>query len=191
MSQKTIRFESKINDEDKWRLIEKAAILQKTPNKDIAGKLDNNKLLNKIEANTTTTNLTYDGREEEASEDSEQDYILEGILFSITSVCLFIVMDFLVHRQLDEEYTTEMIIQKILRIFPAILVMVYFSNRKKGNQMVQAIMFLAATICGCYFLKTTLVAKSPTLGIMRRAPGVITALVYCIVQLNLINSIIS
>ncbi|KAF9899663.1 hypothetical protein BX616_002903 [Lobosporangium transversale] len=165
MSQKTIRFESKINDEDKWRLIEKAAILQKTPNKDIAGKLDNNKLLNKIEANTTTTNLTYDGREEEASEDSEQDYILEGILFSITSVCLFIVMDFLVHRQLDEE--------------------------KKGNQMVQAIMFLAATICGCYFLKTTLVAKSPTLGIMRRAPGVITALVYCIVQLNLINSIIS
>lgn len=71
----------------------------------------------------------------------------------------------------------------------AILIMVYFSNKSKNSKFTQAAMFVISTICGCYFLHTMF--RSPAMGIMLRSPGVITILVYCIVQLNLLPAVIS
>lgn len=67
--------------------------------------------------------------------------------------------------------------------------MVYFSNKSKNNKFTQAAMFVISTLCGCYFLHTMF--RSPAMGIMLRAPGIITILVYCIVQLNLLPAVIS
>ncbi|KAI1314735.1 hypothetical protein EDD11_001749 [Mortierella claussenii] len=121
--------------------------------------------------------------------DAERYFVIEGIVFSIPTTCLFVVMDILVHRQSGQDYSTELITQKMLKAFPAVLVMVYFSNKNKANKLVQTGMFLTATVCGCYFLHTMF--KSPALAIMKRAPGVITILVYCIIQLNLVSAIAS
>ncbi|KAF9344817.1 hypothetical protein BGX26_003861 [Mortierella sp. AD094] len=122
-------------------------------------------------------------------DDSDRDYIFEGVFFSIPTTCLFIVMDILVHRQYGETYTGVEVIQKAFKIFPAILIMVYFSNKFKTLKLTQGTMFVVSIICGCYFLHT--MYRSPALGIMLRAPGIITILVYCIVQLQLIPAVIS
>lgn len=71
----------------------------------------------------------------------------------------------------------------------AILIMVYFSNKSKNSKFTQAVMFATSVLCGCYFLHTMF--RSPAMGIMLRAPGIITILVYCIVQLNLLPAFIS
>ncbi|KAF9912963.1 hypothetical protein EC991_007577 [Linnemannia zychae] len=128
-------------------------------------------------------------RQREAQDDSDRDYIFEGIFFSIPTACLFIVMDVLVHRQFGETYGGNDIVRKLIKVFPAILIMVYFSNKTKNSKFTQAAMFVISTLCGCYFLHTMF--RSPAMGIMLRSPGVITILVYCIVQLNLLPAVIS
>ncbi|KAF9544668.1 hypothetical protein EC957_011775 [Mortierella hygrophila] len=128
-------------------------------------------------------------RQKQAQEAADRDYIFEGIFFSIPTTCLFVVMDVLVHRQFGEAYGGSDIFHKVIKIFPAILIMVYFSNKSKNSKFTQAAMFVISTICGCYFLHTMF--RSPAMGIMLRSPGVITILVYCIVQLNLLPAVIS
>ncbi|KAF9124346.1 hypothetical protein BGW39_008285 [Mortierella sp. 14UC] len=128
-------------------------------------------------------------RQRGAQDDSDRDYIFEGIFFSIPTACLFIVMDVLVHRQFGETYGGNDIFSKLIKVFPAILIMVYFSNKTKNSKFTQAAMFVISTLCGCYFLHTMF--RSPAMGIMLRSPGVITILVYCIVQLNLLPAVIS
>ncbi|KAK3825307.1 MAG: hypothetical protein J3Q66DRAFT_278157, partial [Benniella sp.] len=125
----------------------------------------------------------------ETDDELDRDYVFEGIFFSIPTACLFIVMDILVHRQYGETYTGGDVLRKVIKIFPAVLIMVYFSNKHKTGKFTQAAMFVVSTICGCYFLHTMF--RSPALGIMLRAPGIITILVYCIVQLNLLPAVIS
>ncbi|KAF9154636.1 hypothetical protein BG015_000321 [Linnemannia schmuckeri] len=128
-------------------------------------------------------------RQKQVQEESDRDYIFEGIFFSIPTTCLFVVMDVLVHRQFGEAYGGSDIFRKVIKVFPAILIMVYFSNKSKNSKFTQGAMFVIATLCGCYFLHTMF--RSPAMGIMLRSPGVITILVYCIVQLNLLPAVIS
>ncbi|KAF9144835.1 hypothetical protein BGX30_011333 [Mortierella sp. GBA39] len=127
--------------------------------------------------------------QKQVREAADRDYIFEGIFFSIPTTCLFVVMDVLVHRQFGEAYGGSDIFHKVIKVFPAILIMVYFSNKSKNSKFTQAAMFVVSTICGCYFLHTMF--RSPAMGIMLRSPGVITILVYCIVQLNLLPAVIS
>ncbi|KAG0049709.1 hypothetical protein BGZ83_005480 [Gryganskiella cystojenkinii] len=127
--------------------------------------------------------------EEEENDDANRDYIFEGIFFSIPTTCLFVVMDILVHRQFGETYGAGNVFSKVVKVFPAILFMVYFSNKAKAHPVTQGSMFVVSTACGCYFLHTMF--RSPAMGIMLRAPGIITILVYCIVQLNLLPAVIS
>ncbi|KAK5828872.1 hypothetical protein F5H01DRAFT_329057 [Linnemannia elongata] len=128
-------------------------------------------------------------RQKQVQKEADRDYIFEGIFFSIPTTCLFVVMDVLVHRQFGEAYGGSDIFHKVIKVFPAILIMVYFSNKSKNSKFTQAAMFVISTLCGCYFLHTMF--RSPAMGIMLRSPGVITILVYCIVQLNLLPAVIS
>ncbi|KAF9164323.1 hypothetical protein BGX21_000870 [Mortierella sp. AD011] len=153
-----------IPDPEKWRIIKESGIIEQVG-----------------------ANEKY--RQDTPIDDSDRDYIFEGIFFSIPTTCLFIVMDILVHRQYAETYTGIQVVQKALKIFPAILIMVYFSNKFKTSKLAQGAMFVVSIICGCYFLHT--MYRSPAMGIMLRAPGIITILVYCIVQLQLIPAVIS
>ncbi|KAF9582910.1 hypothetical protein BGW38_010600 [Lunasporangiospora selenospora] len=160
-----------IEDSEKWRLIKESGILGKVPR-----------------SSTLKAKYIQDEEEHDDDDELERDYIFEGIFFSIPTASLFIVMDILVHRQFGEGYALNQIVTKLAKVFPAVLLMVYFSNKFKSSKFTQVAMFSAATACGCYFLHTMF--RSPALGIMRRAPGVITILVYCIVQLNLLPALI-
>ncbi|KAF9374271.1 hypothetical protein CPB97_012187 [Podila verticillata] len=157
-----------IADPEKWRIIKESGVLEKV----------------------RTNDRARSGRNRHTgTKEVERDYIFEGIFFSIPTTCLFVVMDILVHRQFGEDYGSGDIFHKIVKVFPAILIMVYFSNKSKNNKFTQAAMFVISTLCGCYFLHTMF--RSPAMGIMLRAPGIITILVYCIVQLNLLPAVIS
>ncbi|KAG0245862.1 hypothetical protein B0O80DRAFT_495851 [Mortierella sp. GBAus27b] len=156
-----------IPDPEKWRIITESGILEQA---------------------NARENRSMAHRNQEI-EEADRDYLFEGIFFSIPTACLFIVMDILVHRQYGETYSGPDVISKLVKVFPAIFIMVYFSNKHKSSKFVQAIMFVVSTICGCYFLHT--MYRSPALGIMLRAPGIITILVYCIVQLNLLPAVVS
>ncbi|KAG0255092.1 hypothetical protein DFQ27_006432 [Actinomortierella ambigua] len=162
-----------IPDQEKWRLITESGImgrLQERENQHKHG--DDN-----------------DDDSSEELDDSNRDYLFEGIFFSIPTTCLFVVMDILVHRQYGETYSGANIFRKIVKIFPAILLMVYFSNKTKRYRAVQALMFTVSVACGCYFLRT--MYRSPALGIMQRAPGIVTILVYCMVQMDLLPAALS
>ncbi|KAF8976705.1 hypothetical protein BGZ46_008042 [Entomortierella lignicola] len=155
---------SEIPDPEKWRIIKESGIIEQINSKEKS-------------------------RQQLVVDDSDRDYIFEGVFFSIPTTCLFIVMDILVHRQYGETYTGIEVVYKALKVFPAILVMVYFSNKFKASNLTQGAMFIVSVICGCYFLHT--MYRSPAMGIMLRAPGIITILVYCIVQLQLLPAVIS
>ncbi|KAG0250776.1 hypothetical protein BG011_008111 [Mortierella polycephala] len=161
-----------IPEQEKWRLIKESGIIEQ------------------INANDDRSKATHShGHHHHKHDDAERDYIFEGIFFSIPTTCLFVVMDILVHRQFGETYGGSDIFHKVIKIFPAILIMVYFSNKSKNSKFTQAAMFVISALCGCYFLHT--MHRSPAMGIMLRAPGIITILVYCIVQLNLLPAMIS
>jgi len=53
-------------------------------------------------------------------DDSNRDYIFEGIFFSIPTTCLFVVMDILVHRQFGESYGGGDIFRKVVKVFPGV-----------------------------------------------------------------------
>lgn len=57
-------------------------------------------------------------RQKQIQEESNRDYIFEGIFFSIPTTCLFVVMDVLVHRQFGETYGGSDIFHKVIKIFP-------------------------------------------------------------------------
>ncbi|KAF9276213.1 hypothetical protein BGZ68_010191 [Mortierella alpina] len=160
-----------IPDPEKWRIIKESGIMEQVKAGDESRRLGNKR------------------RHRRHDDDKDRDYVFEGIFFSIPTTCLFVVMDILVHRQFGEEYGTSDIFHKVIKVFPVILFMVYFSNKSKNSQFTQAVMFVTSVLCGCYFLHTMF--RSPAMGIMLRAPGIITILVYCIVQLNLLPAFIS
>ncbi|KAF9580253.1 hypothetical protein BGW38_003175 [Lunasporangiospora selenospora] len=167
-----------ISGPEQWRIIRESGIMEK---------------LNEREGNSPTMTKRQ-GKRRNAAASSEQeevkrDYIFEGIFLSIPMTCLFVVMDVLVHRQYGETYGGGDVFRKVIKIYPAILIMIYLSNKAKSSNVMQAAMFIVSTFSGCYFLHTMF--RSPAMGIMLRAPGVVTILVYCIVQLNLLPAVIS
>ncbi|KAF9913875.1 hypothetical protein BX616_009406 [Lobosporangium transversale] len=170
-----------IPEPEKWRLITESGILDQVKASDER----------RTAAGSDSRSRRQNGVLGHRHGDTEvqPDYIFEGIFFSIPTTCLFIVMDILVHRQYGETYSGPDALRKVIKIFPAILIMVYFSNKHKAHKLTQAAMFIVSIICGCYFLHT--MYRSPAMGIMLRAPGVITILVYCIVQLHLLPAVIS
>ncbi|KAG0237820.1 hypothetical protein BGW42_008441 [Actinomortierella wolfii] len=85
-----------IPDPEKWRLINESGILGRIPHSD---------------------RQSQDSDEDE-TDDSNRDYLFEGIFFSIPTTCLFVVMDILVHRQYGETYSGANIFRKIVKIFP-------------------------------------------------------------------------
>ncbi|KAF9437720.1 hypothetical protein BGZ76_011429 [Entomortierella beljakovae] len=89
---------------------------------------------------------------------------LEEVFFSILIACLFITMDVLIHQQLSQEYSPLLLLQNICKVLPG--------------------MFIVGTFCGCYFIR--IILEQPTVENMKVAPSVITALVYCLVQLDLV-----
>ncbi|KAF9093100.1 hypothetical protein BGX27_001674, partial [Mortierella sp. AM989] len=155
-----------IPDPEKWRIINESGVMEQVSSSGSHHQQNNN-----------------------AVDDTDRDFIFEGVFFSIPTTCLFIVMDILVHRQYGETYTGPDVIAKAFKVFPVILFMVYFSNKFKTSKFTQGAMFIVSIICGCYFLHT--MYRSPAMGIMLRAPGIITILVYCIVQLQLLPAVIS
>ncbi|KAF8939686.1 hypothetical protein BGZ58_008981 [Dissophora ornata] len=160
-----------IPEPEKWRIIKESGIMEQ------------------VKASDSRSGSKRSQRQQQNEEDDDRDYIFEGIFFSIPTACLFIVMDILVHRQYGETYAGADVFRKVIKIFPAILIMVYFSNKHKTSKFTQAVMFVVSILCGCYFLHTMF--RSPAMGIMLRAPGIITILVYCIVQLQLLPAMIS
>ncbi|KAF9946259.1 hypothetical protein BGZ72_000482 [Mortierella alpina] len=160
-----------IPDPEKWRIIKESGIMEQVKAGDDRQRLGNKR------------------RRRQHDDDKDRDYVFEGIFFSIPTTCLFVVMDILVHRQFGEDYGASDIFHKVIKVFPVILFMVYFSNKSKNSKFTQAVMFATSVLCGCYFLHTMF--RSPAMGIMLRAPGIITILVYCIVQLNLLPAFIS
>ncbi|CAO3573085.1 unnamed protein product [Mortierella alpina] len=161
-----------IPDPEKWRIIKESGIMEQVKAGDESRRLGNKRRHHR-----------------HRDDDKDRDYVFEGIFFSIPTTCLFVVMDILVHRQFGEDYGASNIFHKVIKVFPVILFMVYFSNKSKNSKFTQAVMFATSVICGCYFLHTMF--RSPAMGIMLRAPGIITILVYCIVQLNLLPAFIS
>ncbi|KAG0215135.1 hypothetical protein BGX28_000840 [Mortierella sp. GBA30] len=156
-----------IPEPEKWRIIKESGIIEQVQ------AIDEQSRVSK--------------RHRHRHDDKDRDYVFEGIFFSIPTTCLFVVMDILVHRQFGENYGGSDVFRKVVKVFPAILIMVYLSNKSKNNKFTQAAMFIISTICGCYFLHTMF--RSPAMGIMLRAPGIITILVYCVVQLDLLPAV--
>ncbi|KAG0371006.1 hypothetical protein BGZ54_001771 [Gamsiella multidivaricata] len=93
-----------IEDSKKWRLIQESGLLEK--------------IHIPTDKHIHTTSNASESNQDESILGVRRDYISEGVLFSIPTTCLFIIIDILVHRQAGDDYSTQLIVQKILKIFP-------------------------------------------------------------------------
>ncbi|KAJ1774275.1 hypothetical protein LPJ67_006867 [Coemansia sp. RSA 1938] len=62
------------------------------------------------------------------------------------------------------------------KVAPALYAIVYGTLRFRKTRVVNLVMLVAACVSGCYFVHLNL--HSPRLGIMRRAPGLVTMWIY-------------
>ncbi|KAJ1731177.1 hypothetical protein LPJ61_002662 [Coemansia biformis] len=101
---------------------------------------------------------------------------MDAIIYTVGLAAIYGLFEALVNQQYSVDVTVAEIVQRMARIAPALYAIVYFTFRFRRVRAVSLLMLLAATACGCYFIHLNL--HSPRLGIMRRAPGLVTLWIY-------------
>ncbi|KAJ2697452.1 hypothetical protein H4R19_005663 [Coemansia spiralis] len=101
---------------------------------------------------------------------------IDAAIYTVGLVAIYGLFEALVNQQYNVEVTVTEIAHRMARVAPALYAIVYFTFRFRRHRAIQLLMLLAASASGCYFIHLNL--HSPRLGIMRRAPGLVTLWIY-------------
>ncbi|GAB5591877.1 hypothetical protein Unana1_06777 [Umbelopsis nana] len=148
-----------ISDTDKWRIIEQSGVLKKI--------------------NTAGTKAN----EGEDVQTTTIDYALQAVFLAIPFSLLFATFEVTVQVQYHEPWSFPQMGWRMVHVLPALVPLIYVTNRYKALRPIQALMAVASVVVGAFLLYT--VHKSPSMGQMLRAPGLATIWIYLIVQLDL------
>ncbi|KAJ1965028.1 hypothetical protein GGI12_001050 [Dipsacomyces acuminosporus] len=170
-----------IPDNEKMRLIRESGILKK---------------YSKTKASGTGSDIdedeTFDDLERIQAEYDQADDIplwMNALIYSIALAAIYGLFEALVTQQYSVEITALEILQRMAKATPAIYFIVYITYRYRNNRLMNLFMLLLATVAGCYFIHLNL--HSPRLGIMRRAPGLVTVWMYLIFMMDVRPSMIN
>ncbi|KAJ1892057.1 hypothetical protein LPJ66_006573 [Kickxella alabastrina] len=126
---------------------------------------------------------------EEGEEEAEVPKWMDAVIYSFGLMAIYGLFEALVNQQYNVEVGMKEIVARMGKALPAIWFIVYLTHRYRHQRAVALLMLLAACASGCYFVYLNL--HSPRLGIMRRAPGLVTMWIYLTFQMDVRPSIIS
>ncbi|KAJ2780872.1 hypothetical protein H4R18_003202 [Coemansia javaensis] len=101
---------------------------------------------------------------------------MDALVYTVGLAAVYGLFEALVSQQYNVDVSVGEIGQRMAKAAPALYATVYFTFRFQRQRLVQLLMLLAASASGCYFVHLNL--HSPRLGIMRRAPGLVTLWIY-------------
>ncbi|KAJ9053583.1 hypothetical protein DSO57_1022855 [Entomophthora muscae] len=154
-----------IPESEKWRIIKESGILDKMKKKDEP-------------ADST-----------DYSQPPPDDFIFDAIIYTIPFTSLYVMMDNLVQKQYGEESSLHYTAWTFVRMFPALLLLIYLSNRFRTNRFSKMSMFLVGISCGVKLM--TLMRGRPILLDMKKAPGLAVLWTYTVFQLDFVPCLIS
>ncbi|KAJ2455553.1 hypothetical protein EV183_000030 [Coemansia sp. RSA 2336] len=101
---------------------------------------------------------------------------MDAIIYTVGLAAVYGLFETLVNQQYSVEITISEVVQRMAKILPALYAIVYFTLRFRKTRVANLVMLVGACVSGCYFIHLNL--HSPRLGIMRRAPGLVTMWIY-------------
>ncbi|KAJ2877374.1 hypothetical protein FB639_003790 [Coemansia asiatica] len=114
---------------------------------------------------------------------------MDALIYTIGLVAIYGLFEALVNQQYNVEITMLEVVERMAKAVPAIYFIVYVSQKYRHIRVVSLLMLMASCASGCYFVHLNL--HSPRLGIMRRAPGLVTMWIYLTFMMDVRPSIIS
>ncbi|PIA14340.1 hypothetical protein COEREDRAFT_82853 [Coemansia reversa NRRL 1564] len=156
-----------IPDNEKLRLIRESGIMKKySKNKDNGTGSD---IEEDMEDNLQAMQDEYD-------HSSDIPQWMDALIYTVALVAIYGLFEALVNQQYGVEITIKEVLQRMGKIAPALYLIVYVTFAFRKSRIANLLMLLAACVSGCYFIHLNL--HSPRLGIMRRAPGLVTLWMY-------------
>ncbi|KAI8065094.1 hypothetical protein BC940DRAFT_241689 [Gongronella butleri] len=128
-------------------------------------------------------------RQQQEQQISTAQYVWQAIFLAIPFGFLLGAFDVTVKVQYDEPWDVASLLLRSAKAIPALLPVVYLSNRHKNKKLTQVAMALGNVVVGSFLMYT--LKHSPSLGQMLRAPGLATIWVYFTVQLDLLPAVLS
>ncbi|KAJ2392419.1 hypothetical protein H4S02_000804 [Coemansia sp. RSA 2611] len=101
---------------------------------------------------------------------------MDAVIYTVGLAAVFGLFEALVNQQYGVEVSFSEVIQRMAKTAPALYAIVYVTLRFRRTRIVNLLMLVAACVSGCYFVHLNM--HSPRLGIMRRAPGLVTLWMY-------------
>ncbi|KAJ1882900.1 hypothetical protein H4R99_001230 [Coemansia sp. RSA 1722] len=114
---------------------------------------------------------------------------MDALIYTIGLVAIYGLFEALVNQQYNVEITMLEVVERMAKALPAIYFIVFVSHKYRSMRVVSLLMLAASCASGCYFVHLNL--HSPRLGIMRRAPGLVTMWIYLTFMMDVRPSIIS
>ncbi|OMJ30205.1 Glycerophosphodiester phosphodiesterase GDE1 [Smittium culicis] len=132
---------------------------------------------------------SQDEVEEEEDGDVDLPAWINSIFYTICLIFVYGTFMILVNQQYGQEVIVKEVAISMAKAMPSIGCFVYFTNSYKEYRLVRLAMVTLASFFGCYFVHLNL--HSPRLGVMKRAPSLITLWVYLTLMLDIRPAIIS
>ncbi|KAJ2757150.1 hypothetical protein GGH94_003781 [Coemansia aciculifera] len=114
---------------------------------------------------------------------------MDALIYTVALAAVYGLFEALVNQQYNVEVGFMELLQRMAKSAPAIYCIVFLTCRYRKMRVVNLLMLLASCASGCYFIHLNL--HSPRLGIMRRAPGLVTLWIYLTFLMDVRPSIIS
>ncbi|KAI8322243.1 hypothetical protein GQ54DRAFT_241668, partial [Martensiomyces pterosporus] len=170
-----------IPDNEKMRLIRESGILKKY------AKTKDNGNGSDVDEDETMEDL----ERLQAEYDSADDIPLwmNALIYTIALVAVYGLFEALVNQQYNVDITVLEVFERMAKAVLPIYFIVYFTYRYRYSRITKLAMLLFSCISGCYFVHLNL--HSPRLGIMRRAPGLVTVWIYLTFMMDVRPAIIS
>ncbi|KAJ2402337.1 hypothetical protein GGI23_000782 [Coemansia sp. RSA 2559] len=175
-----------IPDNEKMRLIRESGILKKyshrtKENGANASDIDEDELIDPDELEVLQNE--YD------SQIKDIPPWMDALIYTVALAAIYGLFEALVNQQYSMDITMLDVLLRMAKATPAIYVIVYLTSRYRNSRIANIIVLVAACASGCYFVHLNL--HSPRLGIMRRAPGLVTMWMYLTFMMDVRPSVIN
>ncbi|KAJ2893909.1 hypothetical protein GGI21_002351 [Coemansia aciculifera] len=114
---------------------------------------------------------------------------MDALIYTVALAAVYGLFEALVNQQYNVDVVFSEILLRMAKSAPAIYFIVYLTSRYRKLRIVHLLILLGSCASGCYFIHLNL--HSPRLGIMRRAPGLITMWIYLTFLMDVRPSIIN
>ncbi|KAJ1665644.1 hypothetical protein IW140_003111 [Coemansia sp. RSA 1813] len=175
-----------IPDNEKMRLIRESGILKKyshrtKENGANASDIDEDEIMDPDELEVL--------QEEYDSQLQDIPPWMDALIYTVALAAIYGLFEALVNQQYSMDITMSEVLQRMAKASPAIYFIVYLTSRYRKSRVANILILAGACACGCYFVHLNL--HSPRLGIMRRAPGLVTMWMYLTFIMDVRPSVIN